>query len=157
MNFLLLPGPDGGLDGVLFDVRHMEEPLDDYVNVTLLIFKGLLLQIPHLHEIFNTFVLIFCRFVSHKNISVCLFHIIQKYFYVRRTYKQWVQMCWIFHVNVLSAVEGLQKWGKWHWHNHQEAPPYAQHQIKRHQVHHLVLVVKKITTWRKIWWWITCR
>ena len=76
----LLPGPDGGLDGVLFDVRHMEEPLDDYVNVTLLIFEGLLLQIPHLHEIFNTFVLIFCRFVSHKNIFVLYETNRQKYF-----------------------------------------------------------------------------
>ena len=42
-DFLLLPGHDGGLDGVLFDSRHKEEPLDYYVNINFLLFEGLLL------------------------------------------------------------------------------------------------------------------
>ena len=70
MNFLLLPGPDGGLDGVLFDARHMEEAFDDYVSVTFLILEDLLLRIPHLHSIVNTFVLIFVGSL-HIKIFLC--------------------------------------------------------------------------------------
>ena len=36
-NVFLLPAPDGGIYGVFFDARHMEEPLSDSVHVTLII------------------------------------------------------------------------------------------------------------------------
>ena len=44
--FLLLPGPDVGFDGVLFDDGHMDMPLDNYVNFTFILLKVILLQIP---------------------------------------------------------------------------------------------------------------
>ena len=41
--FLLLPGPDSGLDGVLFDDGRKDMPLDDYVNVIFIILLVLLM------------------------------------------------------------------------------------------------------------------
>ena len=43
--FLLLPEPYGGLDGVFFDSKYMEDPPDDSVIVTLLPFEVFLLHI----------------------------------------------------------------------------------------------------------------
>ena len=40
---MLLPGPDGGLDGLLFDDGRMDMPPDNSVNVAFLLLEGLLL------------------------------------------------------------------------------------------------------------------
>ena len=58
-DFILLLVPYGGLDGVLFDDRHMEETPEDYVNVTLLLFERLMLKTPHVRDIVKTFKLVF--------------------------------------------------------------------------------------------------
>ena len=63
-------GPDGGLDGVLFDARHKDMPMDDSVNATLLLFEVLLLKIPCVRHIVNTSRLAFCWFDAHRAIVV---------------------------------------------------------------------------------------
>ena len=54
-NFILLPGPDVGIDFVLFYARHMEELLDDYIDFTFLLFEGFSQKISRVHGIVNTF------------------------------------------------------------------------------------------------------
>ena len=68
--FILLSGQDGGLDGVLFDAKRIYEPLYGSVNVTVLLFEGLLLQINCVRVIFDNVYLVFCGFNAHKIIFV---------------------------------------------------------------------------------------
>ena len=46
----------------------MEEYIDNYINVDLFIFEGLLLKIPRVSGMVNTFELGFCGFDPHKTI-----------------------------------------------------------------------------------------
>ena len=66
MIFILPSGPDGGLYGVLVDDRHIEYPLDDSVNVTFLLLKGIILKIPRVCGIVNTFKIVVCGFEAHE-------------------------------------------------------------------------------------------
>ena len=45
-DFLLLPFPDGVINGVFFYARHMEDAIGDSVNVTLIFFKSLSCKYP---------------------------------------------------------------------------------------------------------------
>ena len=58
----------------------MEEPLDDSFNVDFLIFEGLLLKIPRVCGIVNTFLLVFCGLGAQKTILVFDGTNRQKYF-----------------------------------------------------------------------------
>ena len=76
----LSPGPDDELNGVLFDNRHTEEPLDGDVNATFLLFKVLLMRIPHVRGLVNNFILLFGGFDDHKMIFLFNETKRQKYF-----------------------------------------------------------------------------
>ena len=68
--FILLIVTDGWLYDVLFDARHIEDPLDDYYGVTFLLFEVLLMHIPCGCVIINTFLLVFCGLDANKYINV---------------------------------------------------------------------------------------
>ena len=63
--FILLPGPDGGIDGVLFDDGQNSATLDDYINAILMLLGGLLLYILHWCCIVNTFEHVVCWLGPH--------------------------------------------------------------------------------------------
>ena len=69
-DFLLLLGKYGGLGGVLFDARRMEDPLDDSFNINFLLFEVLILKIPCVHGIANTFELVFAV-LMHLKVFLC--------------------------------------------------------------------------------------
>ena len=58
-DFILLPGPDGGIYYVSFYDRHTDKPIEYSFNVTFLSFEGLLLQIPRMSGIKTLYNLFF--------------------------------------------------------------------------------------------------
>ena len=77
--FLLIPGPYGRLDDVLFDYGEDYMPLYDYVNDIFSLLVNLILNITHWRGIFNTFELVVCWLDAHI-FFVCNVTNTKKYF-----------------------------------------------------------------------------